>query len=222
MHVIPNFVDTDAILPLDRLTAYRARARHRRRARRDVRRQRRFSQSLEMLVEAARAMPDVMFVINGDGAARPTLEEQARGLPTSASPATSRERLPRCSRPATSTSCRCAPGSARQRAVEDVLDPRRRPAGPRRDRRRHRGAADPRRVGRRRSRAAGRPGGVRRRAARNARRRPGRQAMGAAGRRWVEEAASPRGRRRGVRRPDPRADTDALNQASMTPRSGRR
>ena len=39
-----------------------------------------FSQSLEMVVAAARAIPDVTFVINGDGAARPQLEAAAAGL----------------------------------------------------------------------------------------------------------------------------------------------
>ena len=50
-----------------------------------------------------------------------------------------------------------------QRAVEDVLDPRRRPPGRRRDRRGHRGAADARGVRRRDRRPARRSGPLRRR-----------------------------------------------------------
>jgi colanic acid biosynthesis glycosyl transferase WcaI len=38
------------------------------------------SQSLTLLLDAARALPDVVFVINGDGAARPDLERRAAGL----------------------------------------------------------------------------------------------------------------------------------------------
>ena len=39
-----------------------------------------FSQSLDMVVEAARRFPQATFLINGDGAARSTLETQAAGL----------------------------------------------------------------------------------------------------------------------------------------------
>lgn len=74
VHVIPNFVDTEAIQPADRSTPYR-----------DelglgdgpvvlyggnVG----FSQSLDLVLAAAEAMPDVTFLINGDGAARASLE----------------------------------------------------------------------------------------------------------------------------------------------------
>lgn len=80
VHVIANFVDTDAIVPLDRLTRYRAElglgdgpvvlyAGNVG-----------FSQSLELVVAAARALPDVVVVINGDGAARRALEESAQGV----------------------------------------------------------------------------------------------------------------------------------------------
>jgi colanic acid biosynthesis glycosyl transferase WcaI len=80
VHEIPNFVDTDAIVPLDRMTPYRAElglgdgpvvlyggnvG---------------FSQSLELVLAAAREMPDVTFLINGDGAARPSLEIAAADL----------------------------------------------------------------------------------------------------------------------------------------------
>lgn len=80
VHVIPNFVDTDVIRPADRITAYR----------RELALGEGpvvlyagnvgFSQSLELVIGAARACPDVMFVINGDGAARRDLEQSAAGL----------------------------------------------------------------------------------------------------------------------------------------------
>ncbi|MEO7370405.1 MAG: glycosyltransferase, partial [Ilumatobacteraceae bacterium] len=73
-------VDTDFIRPLDRMTA--------------LRRELGigsgtvvlyagnvgFSQSLEMVVDAAHDTPDLTFLINGDGAARPSLQERAAGL----------------------------------------------------------------------------------------------------------------------------------------------
>jgi len=78
--VIPNFVDTERIVPLDATTDYR----------RELGLTDRpvvmyagnigYSQSLEMLVAAARARPDVDFVINGTGSARSDLERSARGL----------------------------------------------------------------------------------------------------------------------------------------------
>jgi colanic acid biosynthesis glycosyl transferase WcaI len=80
VHVIPNFVDTELIVPMDRLTPYRA----------DLglgdgpvvlyAGNVGFSQSLELVVEAARALPEVVFLINGDGAARSALEESAHEL----------------------------------------------------------------------------------------------------------------------------------------------
>jgi colanic acid biosynthesis glycosyl transferase WcaI len=80
VHVIPNFVDVDAISPLDRLTGYRVE--HRLGTGPVVMYAGNvgFSQSLELLVEAARQRPDVMFVVNGGGAARPSLEASAAGL----------------------------------------------------------------------------------------------------------------------------------------------
>ncbi|MEY3567525.1 MAG: hypothetical protein RLZ19_1539 [Actinomycetota bacterium] len=78
--VIPNFVDTERIVPLDTATDYR----------RELGLTDRpvvmyagnigYSQSLEMLVAAARARPDVDFVINGTGSARSDLERSALGL----------------------------------------------------------------------------------------------------------------------------------------------
>jgi len=78
--VIPNFVDTAAITPADRLTPYR----------RELGLGDEpvvlyagnvgFSQSLDLVLAAARALPDVTFLINGDGAARRSLEAAAEGL----------------------------------------------------------------------------------------------------------------------------------------------
>jgi colanic acid biosynthesis glycosyl transferase WcaI len=39
-----------------------------------------FSQSLEMVVDAARSLPSLTFLINGDGAARTSLVDRAEGL----------------------------------------------------------------------------------------------------------------------------------------------
>jgi colanic acid biosynthesis glycosyl transferase WcaI len=77
IRVIPNFVDTDRIVPGDRMTGYR--------------RELGFgdepivlyagnvglSQSLDLVVAAARACPDLGFVVNGDGATRAELERSA-------------------------------------------------------------------------------------------------------------------------------------------------
>ena len=110
--MIPNFVDTDAIVPLDRTTAYRRAARHRRRDGRDVRRQRR-----PLPVARARAG-------GGRRADRTASRRRVRGqrrrfgpprpraprrpaCPTCGSPTTSpRTASPRCWPRATSTSCR--------------------------------------------------------------------------------------------------------------------
>jgi colanic acid biosynthesis glycosyl transferase WcaI len=78
LHVIPNFVDTSAIVPGDRMTSYR----------RELGIDDRvivmyagnvgFSQSLELVLAAARSMPHIAFVINGDGAARKSLQEEVK------------------------------------------------------------------------------------------------------------------------------------------------
>jgi colanic acid biosynthesis glycosyl transferase WcaI len=81
VHVIPNFVDTDAIVPGHRDTPYRAElglgdgpvvlyAGNVG-----------FSQSLDLVLAAARALPGVTFLITGNGAARPSLEADAVGIP---------------------------------------------------------------------------------------------------------------------------------------------
>ena len=78
--VIPNFVDTQSIVPMSRLTNYR----------RELGIDESlvvmyagnvgFSQSLELMLEAARVLPEVVFVINGEGAARKSLEAKASTL----------------------------------------------------------------------------------------------------------------------------------------------
>jgi colanic acid biosynthesis glycosyl transferase WcaI len=78
VHVIPNFVDTDAIVPADRMTAYRDEL-----AIGDepvvlYAGNVGFSQSLDLVLVAAAELPGVTFVINGDGAARPELEAAVR------------------------------------------------------------------------------------------------------------------------------------------------
>ena len=80
VHVIPNFVDTEAIAPADRSTPYRAElglgdgpvvlyAGNVG-----------FSQSLDLVLAAARALPEVTFLINGNGAARASLEVAAADI----------------------------------------------------------------------------------------------------------------------------------------------
>lgn len=80
LHVIPNFVDTHAITPQDRMTAYRSEL--------GIGDQLvvmyagnvGFSQSLNLAVDAAAKFPDIAFVINGDGAARKKLEQDCARL----------------------------------------------------------------------------------------------------------------------------------------------
>ena len=83
VHVIPNFVDTVAIRPEDKDNEYR----------RELGLEGKtvvmyagnigFSQSLEIVVDAASALSyedDVVFVINGQGSKRDEIEKRARGL----------------------------------------------------------------------------------------------------------------------------------------------
>ena len=77
VHVIANFVDTDAIRPGDRATRYRAELGIGEEPVVLYAGNVGFSQSLDLVVGAARACPDVTFVINGDGAARADLESAA-------------------------------------------------------------------------------------------------------------------------------------------------
>jgi colanic acid biosynthesis glycosyl transferase WcaI len=89
VRVIPNFVDTARIAPADRVGtpgggAYRREQRLGDRPVVMYAGNVGFSQSLELLVGAARSLagsrPEVAFVINGGGSARPALEREAAGL----------------------------------------------------------------------------------------------------------------------------------------------
>jgi len=81
VHVIPNFVDTDAIFPLPRTTRFRAELGIGDEPVVLYAGNVGFSQSLDLVVEAARRMKDVTFLINGDGAAKPQLERTATAVP---------------------------------------------------------------------------------------------------------------------------------------------
>jgi colanic acid biosynthesis glycosyl transferase WcaI len=78
--VIPNFVDSKAITPGTTGTPYRRThggdAQHVVMYAGNVG----FSQSINLVIEAARRMPETMFIVNGEGSARPELEASARGL----------------------------------------------------------------------------------------------------------------------------------------------
>jgi colanic acid biosynthesis glycosyl transferase WcaI len=80
IHVIPNFVDTEAIAPHDRRTPYRVELGIGDEPVVLYAGNVGFSQSLDLVLGAAAACPDVTFVINGDGAARAELERAADGL----------------------------------------------------------------------------------------------------------------------------------------------
>ena len=80
VRVIPNFVDTEAIVRCSRNTAYRTELGIGDQVVVMYAGNVGYSQSLDMVVEVARAMPSVVFVINGDGSARKSLESSARGL----------------------------------------------------------------------------------------------------------------------------------------------
>jgi putative colanic acid biosynthesis glycosyltransferase WcaI len=81
VHVIPNFVDADRIRPADRMTPYR----------RELgigdepvvlyAGNVGFSQSLELMVAAARALPHVTFLVNGEGSQLAALRTLAAGSP---------------------------------------------------------------------------------------------------------------------------------------------
>jgi colanic acid biosynthesis glycosyl transferase WcaI len=79
--VIPNFVDADRIVPMDRMTPYRRELNIGDEVVVMYAGNVGYSQSLTMLLHAAKQMPMITFVINGDGAARADLEQQAAGLP---------------------------------------------------------------------------------------------------------------------------------------------
>ena len=84
VHVIPNFVDTDRIRPGPRDNSYRRELGLGGQTVVMYAGNIGMSQSLELMLDAAAALahdPEVVFVINGGGAARPGLETAARGLP---------------------------------------------------------------------------------------------------------------------------------------------
>ena len=80
IRVIPNFVDTDLIRPLDRMTALRGELGIGDETVVLYAGNVGFSQSLEMVIDVARQAPHLTFLINGDGAARASLGERAEGL----------------------------------------------------------------------------------------------------------------------------------------------
>lgn len=80
VRVVPNFVDTAAIRPLDRMTAYRAELGIGEEPVVMYAGNVGFSQSLDLLLHAARELPGLTFVVNGGGSARLELIERARGL----------------------------------------------------------------------------------------------------------------------------------------------
>ena len=81
IHVIPNFVDAERITPMMRDTAYRKEL--------GIGDEQvvmyagnvGFSQSLTLMIAAAKNFPQVTFVINGEGSARHELEALATGIP---------------------------------------------------------------------------------------------------------------------------------------------
>jgi colanic acid biosynthesis glycosyl transferase WcaI len=84
VRTIPNFVDTKAITPLDRRTSYRRQLGVGNETIVMYAGNVGLSQSLELLVDAARHLVDrrdVVFVVNGGGSGRPALQAQAEGLP---------------------------------------------------------------------------------------------------------------------------------------------
>ena len=78
--VIPNFVDAERITPQDRLTSFRRELGIGDEAVVMYAGNVGYSQSLELLIHAAQELPDVVFVINGDGSARQELEQKACGM----------------------------------------------------------------------------------------------------------------------------------------------
>ena len=84
VRVIPNFSDPDSIRPRPRDTAYRAENGLGERVVVMYAGNIGYSQPLGLLIAAARACadrPDVVFVVNGDGSARPAVEQAAAQLP---------------------------------------------------------------------------------------------------------------------------------------------
>ncbi len=83
VHVIPNFVDTQRISASERENGYRSEYGLTGKKVVMYAGNVGLSQALDLVLDAAVALahePDVVFVINGGGAARPDLERQARGM----------------------------------------------------------------------------------------------------------------------------------------------
>lgn len=78
---IPNFVDAQAITPGNRMTAFRSELGIGDQVVVMYAGNVGFSQSITLLIEAARRLPHVAFVINGDGSAKQSLMDSAHGLP---------------------------------------------------------------------------------------------------------------------------------------------
>jgi len=81
VHVIPNFVDTAFITPTDRRTPLRAELGIGDEPVVLYAGNVGFSQSLEMVVQAAERFPEATFLVNGDGAAAASLKAAAAHLP---------------------------------------------------------------------------------------------------------------------------------------------
>lgn len=80
VHMIPNFVDTEAIRPGDRMTPYRTEMGIGDEPVVLYAGNVGFSQSLELMLDAARRLPQATFLINGEGSMRDELVERAAGL----------------------------------------------------------------------------------------------------------------------------------------------
>lgn len=80
VRTIPNFVDTERIRPGDRMTAYRLELGIGDEPVVLYAGNVGFSQSLDLVLAAARVRPDVTFLINGEGSTRAELIEHAAGL----------------------------------------------------------------------------------------------------------------------------------------------
>lgn len=80
IHVIPNFVDADRIVPMSRETGYRHELGIKDETVVMYAGNVGYSQSLTLMIAAAKHFPHVSFVINGEGSARAELESLASGI----------------------------------------------------------------------------------------------------------------------------------------------
>lgn len=78
--VIPNFVDSGSIVPMGRMTAYRTELGIGDEPVVMYAGNVGLSQSLHLVIEAARRIPRATFVINGDGSGRARFEKEAEGI----------------------------------------------------------------------------------------------------------------------------------------------